>query len=1318
MLHLDKHANMRSAPAKSSFLTTAKIVLAAFILSITSSSIAAYGQSTTASPVVSPASGTYHTAQSVSISDATPNAIIYYTLDGSQPSTSSPAYTSPFTVNANTTVQTMALASGDSASSLSTVKYIFPAATVSYRPARGTYTSTQSVSITSYTPNATIYYTTDGSTPTTASRLYTGPISIPASTTLTAIATAANYNSSWPSAAAYTISRVAQAPTAAPMFSLPAGTYSAVQTVSIGCPTAGAVIYYTTNGSLPTTSSAVYSNPLTVSFNQTVSAIALASGDSNSSVTSAAYAFVNPAATPSFSLTAGKYSGAQTLAVTDSTAGAAIYFTTNGSTPTTASALYAGPISIAVSETVQAAAIAPGGSLGSIASAAYTITGVTAVPVISPAPGTYFGAQTISIADATPNAVIYYTVNGRAPNSSSTVYSGPIAISSNSNVQAVAQTSGYSSSSLASSSYFFPAATPVISPAPGTFLTVQSVTISSSTPGASIYYTTNGTLPTTGSIKYTGPMAVSANETIQAISVLTGMNNSSAASSAYVITLPAPAPTFSPVAGTYLKAETVSISCSTKSAVIYYTTDGTTPTTASTVYTGPLSVGSNETISAIALAPGSSNSPAASAVYTITLPATVPAFSPAAGKFTSVQSVTLSDATAGAVIYYTTDGSTPTTASNPYTAPISIAVTQTLNAVAIASGGSLSQIGKAGYTITLPTAVPVISPAAGTYNLIQSVTIADATPGAVIYYTVNGKYPTTTSPVYTGPIAATTNTLIQAIAAAPTDSTSTGATAQYTIVAPAPSILPGSGTFDYTTQVVMASAVPGATIYYTSNGATPTTTSSLYTGPITVSPKQTTTEVYQAIEIAPGYLLSGPGVSSFIVTLPTGVLAQATVNPVPQKIIPPNFLGLSEDNTQPTAIMGQASTGVNQTLRNLVGNLTQYLTAPLLFRIEGDNTTAAQLQPDIEPLVEFAQAVNVNYTLGVDLMSNNLANAETEAAQWVNGIPNDLIQAIEIGNEPDNYVNQGMRTSPYTYPDYSAQFQQWQQGIQASIGDQFGVMGPSGASSAFNAGSESDMATGFILPTIVSQHAYLAPAVAGQTLPPDYLLAPIAVTKLPLGYASYAADAHQAGLLFRIGEMNSIWGGGTPGISNSFQSALWSIDVMFNYLNDGADGVNWHSGQYTSYALYEFKPQPLNGKTIYLLTSVNPLYYGLLTFAQMAGRGAQLLPVATMTDSNVSIWATVDNTSTAHVVVINKDELATGNIQINLPGYSTGTVRYLQAPSYTSINGVTLGGQTFDGSTDGTIQGQLVTTTITAQDGTFTLPNMPITTAAIIDFTN
>jgi hypothetical protein len=133
---------------------------------------------------------------------------------------------------------------------------------------------------------------------------------------------------------------------------------------------------------------------------------------------------------------------------------------------------------------------------------------------------------------------------------------------------------------------------------------------------------------------------------------------------------------------------------------------------------------------------------------------------------------------------------------------------------------------------------------------------------------------------------------------------------------------------------------------------------------------------------------------------------------------------------------------------------------------------------------------------------------------------------------------------------------------------------------------------------------------------------------------------------------------------------------------------------------------------------VAPLYYGLLVFSQMAGNNAQLLPVTTTTNANVSIWATVDDTSTAHVIVLNKDESATGSVQITLPGYTTGTIRYLLAADYSATNGVTWGGQTFDGTQDGTLQGQQTTTTITAPTGVFTIPNMPITSAAEIDFSH
>jgi len=82
----------------------------------------------------------------------------------------------------------------------------------------------------------------------------------------------------------------------------------------------------------------------------------------------------------------------------------------------------------------------------------------------------------------------------------------------------------------------------------------------------------------------------------------------------------AASPVFSPVAGTYSSAQTVSISDATSGATIYYTTDGvTTPTTSSTAYTGPITVSSTETVKAIAVASGYTNSAVASATYTISL---------------------------------------------------------------------------------------------------------------------------------------------------------------------------------------------------------------------------------------------------------------------------------------------------------------------------------------------------------------------------------------------------------------------------------------------------------------------------------------------------------------------------------------------------------------------------------------------------------------------------------------------------------------------------------------------------------------------------
>lgn len=173
--------------------------------------------------------------------------------------------------------------------------------------------------------------------------------------------------------------------------------------------------------------------------------------------------------------------------------------------------------------------------------------------------------------------------------------------------------------------------------------------------------------------------------------------------------------------------------------------------------------------------------------------ASTPTFSPSPGTFTSTQSITLADATAGAAIYFTMDGSTPTASSSLYSSasPISVSNTTTVKAIAIASGYTDSAVASGTYTINLPAAAtPTFSPSPGSYGTAQSVSISDTTSGAAIYYTIDGTTPTTSSTQFSSssPIAVTATTTIEAIAVASGYSQSAVATGTYTFPATGPSI--------------------------------------------------------------------------------------------------------------------------------------------------------------------------------------------------------------------------------------------------------------------------------------------------------------------------------------------------------------------------------------------------------------------------------------------------------------------------------------------------------------------------------------------------
>ncbi|NNM68314.1 MAG: alpha-amylase [Spirochaetales bacterium] len=406
------------------------------------------------------------------------------------------------------------------------------------------------------------------------------------------------------------------------------------------------------------------------------------------------------------------------------------------------------------------------------------------------------------------------------------------------------------------------AATPTMSPADGTFSSPQTVSLADSTSGATIYYTTDGSYPTTASNKYSGPFTLTSATLVRAIAVVPGYTDSDFIARDYNITYSTPTaatPAISPVSGSYSSSQTVTISDASSGAMIYYTTDGTTPTTSSSLYSGPLSTVSSgsETLKAIAVVPGYTNSNVSSVTYTIgtTVTAATPTFNPGSGALSSGTTVTISSATSGSTIYYTTDGSTPTTSSSSGTAgsasaSVTVSVGETVKALAVAPGDNNSAVASATYTVSTGYAsnYPTMY-LRGTMNSwgttamslvadhVWQVQVSLAASTAYQYkYDALGNWATGsnwgtsatagTAGVNGGNISFTTsgagNYTFQF-----NDSTLTySVTTNVLPAVAAPSFSPGASAVTTGTTVTISSSTSGSTIYYTTDGSAPTTSSS------------------------------------------------------------------------------------------------------------------------------------------------------------------------------------------------------------------------------------------------------------------------------------------------------------------------------------------------------------------------------------------------------------------------------------------------------------------------------------------------------------
>jgi peptidoglycan/xylan/chitin deacetylase (PgdA/CDA1 family) len=418
-----------------------------------------------------------------------------------------------------------------------------------------------------------------------------------------------------------------------------------------------------------------------------------------------------------------------------------------------------------------------------------------------------------------------------------------------------------------------------------------SVSLSATDAGtavSAIRYTTNGSDPTASSPLYSGPFTVSGTTTVKYRAWDMWGNVEATKSQLIQVDTTPPASSIT-CNGTscspdpYSSGVSIALSATdpqSSVAAIRYTLDGSTPTTASPLYTAPFSVASTTTVKYRAWDNAGNIEPTNSQLIQIqTAPAdTTPPSSSIAcngsacssGWYGGAVSVSLSASDSGsgvAAIRYTTDGSDPSASSPLYTAPFSVSSTTTVKYRAWDNAGNVEPTNTR--LIQIDTAAPSSSIAcngsacSGTpYSSAVTVSLSanDGSSGvAEVHYTIDGSDPTLFSPVYTGTFSLSasatvkyrawdnagnmepTNSQLIQIQTAPADTTP-----------PSSSITCNSSACTsgwYSPGVGIALSATDtqsgvAAIRYTLDGSAPTTSSPLYVVPFTLS--ATTTVKYRA----------------------------------------------------------------------------------------------------------------------------------------------------------------------------------------------------------------------------------------------------------------------------------------------------------------------------------------------------------------------------------------------------------------------------------------------------------------------------------------
>jgi hypothetical protein len=443
-----------------------------------------------------------------------------------------------------------------------------------------------------------------------------------------------------------------------------------------------------------------------------------------------------------------------------------------------------------------------------------------------------------------------------------------------------------------------------------------------------------------------------------------------------------------------------------------------------------------------------------------------------------------------------------------------------------------------------------------------------------------------------------------------------------------------------------------------------------------------------------------------------------------------DFLGLSMEWCSAQTVLGQASTGgADPIFVQYVANLRAYGAGPMLIRIGGNSTdtggscsTPTGIQ-SVQAMKEFARATGTKFTFGLNMASHDLAASEAQAAAYCAGMLPGSIAGFEIGNEPNLYTTPGWDANMY-----SSQLSQYLAGVLSVQPCTSDLIGPS-----------FDFSYTHFMPNIknllvtnrgkglgmVAQHYYAGP----NTVTSGFLLTTTANTG-PERLLHDVQAAHALGMTYRVDEMNSAWGGGAPGVSNAFESALWFIENAAKLAAEGVDGINIHGGMLAGKNAGQYLPFSITasgGGSFSLNNSGSrpataPLYYGMLFFARsINGAHSTISPASISTSASIDAWSTVDGAGTERLLLVNRD-IANGAQVVVTQSASTASVCYLQASSYKAMRGLKIFSnfagtryQTFDNSTDGSPTGAIGWDVLTPNNGSFTIP-IGATQAAIVTF--